>query len=30
MGYVDPRDVPRRRHFIYAVSDVDYALALVQ
>ena len=29
MGYVDPRDIPRRRHFIYAVSDVDYALALI-
>lgn len=30
MGYVDPRDIPRRRHFIYAVSDLDYGLALIQ
>jgi alanine racemase len=30
MGYVDPRDIPRRRHFIYAVSDLDYALALIR
>jgi alanine racemase len=29
MGYVDPRDIPRRRNFIYAVSEFDYALSLL-
>ena len=30
MGYVDPRDVPRRKNFIYAVSDLDYASAIIR
>lgn len=30
MGYVDPRDIPRRRNFIYAISDLDYATALIK
>ncbi len=30
MGYVDPRDIPRRRNFRYAVSSLEYALALVK
>jgi len=30
MGYVDPRDIPRNRHFIYAVSTLEYALMLIQ
>lgn len=30
MGYVDPRDIPRRKNFIYAVSDLDYAGALIK
>lgn len=30
MGYVDPRDIPRRKNFIYAVSDLEYASALIQ
>lgn len=30
MGYADPRDIPRRRNFIYAVSDLEYASALIQ
>jgi alanine racemase len=30
MGYVDPRDIPRNRHFIYAVSTLEYALELVK
>jgi len=30
MGYVDPRDIPRRKNFIYAVSDLDYAQALIR
>ncbi len=29
MGYVDPRDIPRRKNFIYAVSDLEYASALI-
>lgn len=29
MGYVNPLDVPRRKNFIYAVSDLDYANALL-
>lgn len=29
MGYVDPRDIPRRKNFIYAASDLDYAHSLV-
>lgn len=28
MGYVDPRDIPRRTHFIYGVSDLEYAYEL--
>lgn len=28
MGYVDPRDIPRRKSFIYAVSDLDHGIAL--
>lgn len=30
MGYVDPRDIPRRKNFLYAVSDLEYAGALIQ
>ena len=30
MGYADPRDIPRRKNFIYAVSDLEYANALIQ
>lgn len=30
MGYVDPRDIPRRKNFIYAVSDLDYASAIIR
>lgn len=30
MGYVDPLDIPRRKNFIYAVSDLEYAKALIQ
>lgn len=30
MGYVDPRDIPRRRNFIYAVSTLDYAQTVVR
>lgn len=30
MGYVDPRDIPRRKNFIYAVSSLDYAQALIR
>lgn len=30
MGYVDPRDIPRRKNFIYAVSDLDYASAVIR
>jgi alanine racemase len=30
MGYVDPRDVPRRRNFIYAASTLEYAEALLK
>lgn len=30
MGYVNPRDIPRRKNFIYAASDLDYAHALIQ
>lgn len=30
MGYVDPRDIPRRRNFIYAVSTLDYAQAVLR
>lgn len=30
MGYVNPLDIPRRKNFIYAVSDLDYALALIR
>lgn len=30
MGYVDPRDVPRRKRFLYAVSTLEYALALMR
>jgi alanine racemase len=30
MGHVDPRDIPRRRNFRYAVSSLEYALALVK
>lgn len=30
MGYVDPLDVPRRKSFIYAVSDLEYAKALIR
>jgi len=29
MGYVDPRDVPRRRNFVYAVSTLEYAQAVL-
>jgi alanine racemase len=29
MGYVDPRDIPRRRNFIYAVSTLEYAQAVL-
>lgn len=29
MGYVDPRDIPRRKNFIYAVSHLEYAQALM-
>ncbi len=30
MGYVDPRDIPRRKNFIQAVSDLDYANAIIR
>ena len=30
MGYVDPLDIPRRKHYIYAISDVEYGYALVR
>ena len=30
MGYVDPLDIPRRKNFIYAVSDLEYASALIR
>lgn len=30
MGYIDPRDIPRRKNFIYAVSDLDYASAVIR
>lgn len=30
MGYVDPRDTPRRRNFIYAASTLEYAQALLR
>lgn len=30
MGYVNPRDIPRRKQFIYAVSEIEYGLALVR
>ena len=30
MWYVDPSDIPRRRNFIYAISDLEYALALIK
>ena len=30
MGYVDPRDVPRRRNFLYAASTLDYAQAVLR
>lgn len=30
MGYVDPRDIPRRKNFIYAASDLDYASAVIR
>ncbi len=30
MGYVDPEDIPRRRNFIYAVSDLTYATMLIK
>lgn len=29
MGYVDPRDIPRRRNFIYAASTLEYAQAVL-
>lgn len=29
MGYVHPRDIPRYKNFIYAVSDLEYATALI-
>ena len=29
MGYVDPRDIPRRPNFIYAVSTLEYAQAVL-
>ena len=29
MGYVDPRDIQRRKNFIYAVSDLEYGSALM-
>lgn len=30
MGYVDPRDIPRRRNFIYATSTLEYAQAVLR
>lgn len=30
MGYVDPRDIPRHKNFIYAVSSLDYAQTLIR
>ncbi len=30
MGYVDPRDIPRRRNFIYAASALEYAQAVLR
>lgn len=30
MGYVDPRDIPRRRNFIYAVSTFEYVQAIIR
>ncbi len=30
MGYVDPRDIARRRNFIYATSTLEYAQALLR
>lgn len=30
MGYVDPRDIPRRRNFIYTTSTLDYAQAVLR
>jgi len=30
MGYIDPRDVPRRRNFIYATSTLEYAQAVLR
>lgn len=30
MGYVDPRDIPRRRNFIYAASTLEYAQAVLR
>lgn len=30
MGYVDPRDIPRRRNFLYAASSLEYAEALIR
>ncbi len=30
MGYVDPRDTPRRRNFIYAASTLEYAQAVLR
>jgi alanine racemase len=30
MGYVDPRDIPRSKGFMYAVSDISYARLLVK
>lgn len=29
MGYVDPRDIPRKKNIHYAVSDVEYARELI-
>ena len=29
MGYADPRDISRRKNFIYAISDLEYASALI-
>lgn len=30
MGYVDPRDIPRRRNFLYATSTLEYAQAVLR
>ena len=30
MGYVNPADIPKRSNFVYAVSDLEYANALIK